>query len=145
MYFKSELGQYQFERYVLDVAIKTLEKGGTASSLDAYQFLSPVDAWCFPKYPSKTVILPPDMNLLNELKKFIEVNETFLRESNCWLGTWVNSHTKHCYLDITTSCKDLESAKQMAIDISIKDGRKIVAIYNSKLEQTVYLWDEFRG
>lgn len=139
MYFKSELEQYQFERYVLDVAIKTLEKGGTASNLATYHFLSPVDAWRFPKYPSKTVILPPDKNLLSELKKFIEANEAFLREPDCWLGTWINPHTKHYYLDITTSCKELEHAKRTAIGISKKEGRKIVAIYNSKLEQTVYL------
>lgn len=85
------------------------------------------------------MILPPDVCLSLELKNFIEVNETYLRESECWLGTWINPHTKHFYLDVTTSCWDLEIARQAAIDISLKEGRKIVAIYNSKREQTVYL------
>ncbi|MCD4753988.1 MAG: hypothetical protein K8R40_13035 [Anaerolineaceae bacterium] len=142
MHFKTWLEEYYFERYVLDVAIATLEKGGTASRIDTYQFLTPVNAWRFPKYPSKTVILPPDVCLSVELEKFIGANETYLREPGCWLGTWINPHTKNYYLDISTSCKDLEKARQTAIDISIKEGRKIVAIYNSKLAQTVYLWNE---
>jgi len=144
MHFKTQLEKYRFERYVLDVAIATLEKGMSASKLDTYQFLAPVDAWGFPKYPSKTVILPPDASLREELERFIAVNEMYLREPDCWLGTWINPHTKHFYLDITTSCEDLEKARQVAMDISTREGRKIVAIYNSKLERTVYLWDDFR-
>jgi len=145
MQFKTLLEELCFERYVLDVAIATLERGMTASKLDTYQFLPPVDAWGFPKYPGRTVILPPDANLLEELRRFIEANETYLREPGCWLGTWVNPHTRHCYLDITTSCKDMEKARKMAMDLSAKEGRRIVAIYNSKLDQTVYLWNDFQG
>ena len=141
MHFKTQLEEYYFERYVLDVAIATLEKGGSASKIDTYQFLSPVDAWRFPKYPSKTVILPHNVCLSVELEKFINMNESYLREPECWLGTWINPQTQHFYLDISTSCEDLEKAQQTAIDISGKEGRQIVAIYNSKLEQTVYLQD----
>ena len=139
MHFKTQLEEYHFERYILGVAIATLENGGSASKIDTYQFLTSVDTWRFPKYPGKTVILPPDVCLTLELEKFIRTNEIYLQEPECWLGTWINPRTKQYYLDISTSCKDLEIARKTAIEISLKAGRKIVAIYNSELEQTVYL------
>ncbi|MCD6476507.1 MAG: hypothetical protein J7K85_09665, partial [Anaerolineaceae bacterium] len=139
MRFKTQLEENCFARYIQDVVVSTLENGGSASRIDTYQLLKPEDVWRFPKYPGKTAILPPDVCLSVELEKFIEVNGTYLREPECWLGTWINPQTKHCYLDITTGCKNLEKAQQAALDISKKEGRKIVAIYNSKLEQIVYL------
>lgn len=144
MRFRTQLEQHYFEKYVLEVAIATLEKGVTASKLDTYQFLAPVDAWGFPKYPGQTVILPPEANLVSALKAFIAENEVYLRETDCWLGTWINPETGECYLDITTSCPDLDEARRMAREISQYEGRKIVALYNSKREQSVYLWDDVR-
>jgi hypothetical protein len=143
--FRTQLERYHFEKYVLEVAIATLEKGGTASKLDTYQFLAPVDAWEFPKYPGKTVILPPDADLVGALKAFIGENEVYLRETGCWLGTWVNPETRECYLDITTSCRDLDEARRVARGISQREGRKIVALYNSKRKRMVYLWDDVRS
>lgn len=145
MDFKAQIEKFLFERYILDVAITTLEKGGSASRPETFQFLQPTDVWRFPKYPGKTVILPPDADLLEGIKQFIELNQAHLQESDCWLGTWINPHSKHCYLDISTSRSDLEDSRQAALAISEKEGRKIVAMYNSKLEQTVYLGDDFRG
>lgn len=139
MRFQSRLARYYFEKYILEVAIATLEKGGTASKLDTYQFLPPVDAWEFPKYPGKTAILPPETDLVEELRNFISVNETLLKESDCWLGTWINSQTKHFYFDITTSRNDLDEARKTALEIGEREGRKIVALYNSKQDKTVYL------
>lgn len=49
MHLKTQLEKYYFERYVLDVAIATLENGGSASKIDTYQFSTPVDAWEIPK------------------------------------------------------------------------------------------------
>jgi len=145
MRFETQLETYYFKRYILEVAIATLEQGMTASKLETYRFLPPVDAWGFPKYPGRTVILPPGADLSEELVKFVEANEPHLREPDCWLGTWINPHTQHCYLDITTSCRCLEEARRVAMELSTKGGRKIVAIYNAKLDETVYLWDDFRG
>jgi hypothetical protein len=139
MQLKSQLAQYYFDKYVLEVAIATLEAGITASKLETYEFLAPIDAWGFPKYPSKTAILPPKADLINELKKFISANERFLREPDCWLGTWINPQTQHFYLDITTSCHDLNEAGRTALEISQREGRRIVALYNSKRNETVYL------
>jgi len=139
MQFQSQLARYYFEKYVLEVAIVTLEKGVTASKLDTYQFLSAVDAWGFPKHPGKTVILPPDADLVSELKNFITTNESLLRETDCWLGTWINPQTQHCYLDITTSHPDLNEARRIALEISDREGRRIVALYNSKQNKTIYL------
>jgi hypothetical protein len=139
MEFQSQLAQYYFEKYVLEVAIATLEQGVAASKLDTYQFLPPVDAWGFPKYPSKTAILSPAVDLVGELKNFIAANETFLREVDSWLGTWINPRTQHFYLDITTSHHDLNEAKKMALEIGNREGRSIVALYNSKRNETIYL------
>jgi hypothetical protein len=127
---------------VLDVAIKTLEQGGIASRIESYQFLPPIDAWSFPKYPGKTVILPPNVDLAEEIKKFIIAHESYLKEADCWLGTWINPQTKHYYLDLITSRRELEEARKVAIETSLREGRKIVALYNSGRDQIVYLWDE---
>ena len=139
MHFTTSLDQWYFERYILDVAIATVEKGTVASKLGTYQLLPPIDAWGFPKYPGKTAILSPEIDLLAELRIFIETNETYFKEEDCCLGTWINPHTKHYYLDVTTSCADLDEARQAAKTISVKEGRKIIALYNSKSEMTVYL------
>jgi hypothetical protein len=79
------------------------------------------------------------VNLTDELKNFILANEPFLREPDCWLGTWVNPQTEQFYLDIVTSCDDFDEARKLALDFSHREGRKIVAIYNAKREQTIYL------
>ena len=132
---------YSFERYVLDVAIATLQYGITTSNIDSYQFLEPVDAWGFPKYPGRTAIVPPGEDLATALKRFIFDNGSSLREPDAWLGTWINPQTDHYYLDITTSYQDFDEAKQIAIEIGEKEGRRIVALYNSRRQETVYLKD----
>lgn len=139
MQFRSQLARCHFENYVLEIAIATLENGGSASRLDGYELLLPADAWEFPKYPARTVILPPDADLVEELKTFISANEAFLREPDCWLGTWINPQTGCFYLDITTSHADRDEAGRMALAVSRRDGRRIVAIYNSKRGETVFL------
>jgi hypothetical protein len=66
-------------------------------------------------------------------------NEPLLGETDCWLGTWINPQTQHCYLDITTSHPDLNEARRIALEISDREGRRIVALYNSKQNKTIYL------
>lgn len=135
------LKSYYFEKYLLEVAIATLEKGMSASKLNTYHFLAPIDAWGFPKYPGKTAILPPECDLLEELRAFIARNRPFLLEADSWLGTWIHPVTQQYYLDVTTSRVDLEDARREAIARSQQEGRQIVALYNSYRDQTVYLWD----
>ena len=139
MQFQSPLERDRFEKYIQDVAFATLQNGGTASKLNGNRLLPPMDVWQFPKYPGRTLILPPEANLTEELKHFILANESFLREPDCWLGTWINPKTRCFYLDITTGCADLETARQIALEISEREGRRIVAIYNSMRRETVYL------
>ena len=139
MKFGTLLEHYQFDRYVLDICIATLEQGGVTSKLDTFQFVSTVDAWALPKYPDKTVILPPDVDLQQELVAFIQTNEFWLRQSECWLGTWIEPHTRYIYLDITSLCSYLEEAMHEAATLNQQARRKIVALYNFKRDQTVYL------
>jgi hypothetical protein len=98
-----------------------------------------MDVWAFPKYPSKTAILPQDVPLIEALRDFILANELFLREPDCWLGTWIHPQTHEFYLDIATSCAELNLARQMTFEASQREGRRIVAIYNSKHKETIYL------
>ena len=139
MQFQSQLAQDQFETYILELANQTLERAGTVSRVDTRQFLPPTDDWQFPKYPNKTVILPPGVDLAEELRKFIQANEHLLREPGCWLGTWIHPQTHYFYPDIATSVLDLEEARNMALEIGGREGRKIVAIYNSARNEIVYL------
>jgi len=65
-----------------------------------------------------------------------------LRESNCWLGTWINPDTGDCYLDMTALYFCLEDAKREAIALSKRAQRKIVALYDFQHGRSLYLWDE---
>jgi hypothetical protein len=139
MKFGTFLERYRFDRYVLDICIATLEQGGVTSKLDTFHFVSTVDAWALPKYPDKTVILSPDVDLRQELVAFIQENEFWLRQPDCWLGTWIEPLTRNVYLDITSLCPYLEDAVRKAATLNQQARRKIVALYNFKRAQTVYL------
>ena len=130
------------DEYILRVAAETIKNGGSASRLNAETFLPPVDVWSFPKYPSRTEILPATIDLAAELRKFVIQNESFLNEADCWLGTWINPRSGEYYLDIATGIADFSKACETAKRISIEDGRKIVAIFNAKRNENIYLWDE---
>ena len=131
-----------FESYIRQVARMTLEQGGTASKPETGEFLPPRDSWSFPKYPQRTIILPPEADLVKGIEEFVSENEAYLKETDCWLGTWINPRTGCYYLDIATSCDDLERACGIARETSLREGRKIVALYNSKRAQIHYLWDD---
>jgi hypothetical protein len=139
MQFRTRLEQYTFEKYILEVSIATLERGGVTTNPHTYQFLAPIDAWGLPKYPGKTAILPPEANIAEELIRFIQVNNRQLQEPDVWLGTWINPYTKYCHLDMTTIYPTLEEAMREASLRSMQESRTIVAIYNFKQNQTVYL------
>lgn len=128
-----------FEIYLETVIARTLQNGGTASKPSSCEFLPVQDLWCFPKYPSKTAIHPPSVNLLDELRNFITKNEVPLNEDDCWLGTWINPQTGEYYLDIATGIEDLETAKEIAIQAGKAEGRQIVAMFNPKKNETVFL------
>ena len=117
----------------------TLERGWAVSSPETGAFLQPTDAWGFPKYPDRTVIVPPDADLVGALEAFIRSNASLLGKANCWLGTWVHLETKHVYLDITTSWDDLDKALRVADRTNAASRRKIIAVCNSALDKTVYL------
>lgn len=136
---------HRFDAYIREIAEATTERGCVASQLDTLRLLPPVDEWGFPKYPDRTVILPPDADLVVGLRRFVAANETLLREPDCCLGTWIDPGTLHCYLDITTSRANLADARRAAEDAGEKNGRKIVALYNSKRGELVYLRDDVCG
>ena len=129
----------RFEKYILEIAAATLEHGGVAFDLNTHRFLPPRDTWSFPKYPARTTILPPDVDLVAALEAFIEGNGPFLCEPDCWLGTWVHPRTGHFYLDVATACDDLDQARSMALAAGACEGRQIVALYNAGRQETVYL------
>jgi hypothetical protein len=136
---RTYLERCYFEKYLLDVAIATLEHGGVTSKVDTFQFLDSIDAWGLPKYPGRTVILTPEADIVEELRLFIQANHSDLLESDAWLGTWVDPLSQRYYLDITIICPFLEEAKREALERSQQAGRTVVALYNFKRNQTVYL------
>ena len=125
--------------YLERVSELTLEQGWAVSNSVTKEFLHQADAWGFPKYPDRTVILPPDADLIEALGSFIVANAVHLQEANCWLGTWVQPRTGDIYLDITTSCKDLHETLRVTARINATSKRRIIAVYNSSLDKTVYL------
>jgi hypothetical protein len=139
MQFATPLERYYFEKYVLEVCIATLERGGATSKLNTYEFVSPIDAWGIAKYPGKTAILPPEANLPQEITAFIHTNKGYLQQPDCWFGTWIDPCTGNCYLDITAIYPCLEEARREAVALSQNAQRRIVALYNFKYGQTHYL------
>src|SRR5215471_14716641 len=118
MSFKNQetwLEYYRFEKYLLDLCIVTLERGGVTSKMLTRQFLPPIDAWCVPRYPEKTLILPPEANLLAELRAFVQQNHAPLQETDAWLGTWINPFTRCCHLDVIELYPDLDAARREAL------------------------------
>ena len=142
MQFADLLETYSFEKYVLEICIATIEHGGATSKLDTYCFVSATEAWGVPRHPDKTAILPPGRNLVQEIKHFIAANETYLREPNSWLGTWIDPYTGNCYLDITTIYTCLGVAVREAIALSQQAQRRIIALYDFKHAQPLYLRDQ---
>lgn len=128
-----------WQAHLKKIANATLQEGGTAFDLHTCQFLLPRDVWSFPKYPGQTRILPHETDLVSALQDFITANESFLREPFCWLGTWIHPATSEFYLDVATGCEDLQEAIELALETSERDGRRIVALYNSQQKRTVYL------
>jgi hypothetical protein len=129
------------DEYLKKVAEATRKNGGTASKPKTRTFLPAMDVWSFPKYPARTAILPPTVNLVDEIRRFILQNETYLNEGDCWLGTWIHPQTREFYLDIATGVADLEKARETAIKVGVEDGRRIVAIFNARRNETVFLWE----
>lgn len=125
--------------YLEKVEALTLERGWAVSRPKTGSFLGPTDAWGFPKYPDRTVIVPPDADLAAALAAFTSANAVFLDEPNCWLGTWVHPGTGEVYLDVTTSRRALGEVLEVTAQINARSERKIIAVYNSALDETVYL------
>jgi hypothetical protein len=142
MRFDKILERCYFEKYVLDVSIATLERGGVTSNISTYQFLTSTDAWAVPKYPDKTIRVIPDEYLMQKIVQFIRTNESLLKEPDCWLGTWVDPYTSICHLDITTLYPCLEDARTQALSLNQRAKHAIIALYDCKQQQTVYLREE---
>lgn len=125
--------------YLEKVVTLTLEQGWAVSKPRTGTFLQPTDAWGFPRHPDETAILPPDADLKAALAAFVTANAALLDEPNCWLGTWVNPETNAIYLDVTTSCQTLGEVLEVTAEINARSRRKIIAVYNSALDETIYL------
>ena len=55
------------------------------------------------------------------------------------MGTWIDTEKGNCYLDITAIHLCLEEALREALLLSQSAQRKIVALYDFKREQPIYL------
>ncbi|MBN8580611.1 MAG: CZB domain-containing protein [Anaerolineae bacterium] len=128
-----------FEGYLVDIIEKTLSQGGTASKPSQCQFLPIRDLWSFPKYPARTVIVPDTVNLIEAVRNFITQNESLLNEEDCWLGTWLHPQTREVYFDVATGMQDLDTARDVAHQAGIREGRLVVAMYNPLQNETIYL------
>jgi len=128
-----------FERYLAEVARRTIQEGGSASKPSSCTFLPILDQWCFPKYPARTSILPATIDLVEELRKFISRNEAYLNEDDCWLGTWINPQSGEYYFDVSTGIEDQETAITSATQAGKEEGREVVALFNPKQNRTIFL------
>jgi hypothetical protein len=137
--FEHIVDQYRFEKYVLEVAIATLERGGVTSRVDTYQFFTPTDAWGVPKYPEKTQKVGLDSDFREEICSFIYRHWGALTEPDSWLGTWIDPATGMRHLDITIIYATLEEARREAQMRSRQSQQRILALYNFQSATTFFL------
>lgn len=116
-----------------------MQSGGASVDVKRQIIVQPQDYWMFPKYPSKTRIIPKTMDLKREIDKYLEDCKVQLHEKGVYFGIWLNPKTNEYYLDITMTVGEMKEAILVAKKISIDEGRKIVAIYNPLRNETVYL------
>ena len=126
-------------KFLKKVAETTHRRGWAVGDINTLTFLQTVDAWGFPLYPDETVILSETTDLYSELANFMEANGALLRQPEAWLGTWCHPKTSRIYLDVTTSLPDLDSAVSAVQTINSRSTRKIEAIYNSALNEALFL------
>lgn len=119
----------------------TLDHGGTTADLMTMRTLPAVDAWYFPRFPERTMIVPLT-DLAPSVHRFIGLHRDTLTDDNIWLGTWINPETRACYLDLITRNADQHEALKLARRYSRVGGRKIIAICNPRRRQTRQVWDE---
>ncbi|WP_432949452.1 hypothetical protein ACQPXM_16470 [Kribbella sp. CA-253562] len=131
------------EEMVERIVARTQEHGGATFSLVASAFAELESYWYFPKYPSRTRIVDPS-RLRSELLEFIQQNHEVCRESDVWIGTWLNPRSGRCYLDITMRMRDQDEAIARARLVSVAEARNVVTIYNPYLDRTEYVWDDVR-
>jgi len=112
---------------------------GVSVDIKTWKIIPRQDNWLFPKYPSKTRILPYGINLKSSIIEYLDNNTEWLLESDCFLGIWLNPKSKEFYFDITTTENNKDIAIQRAKKISVLEGRNIVAIYNPLKKKTIYL------
>lgn len=126
-------------KFLTTLLRKTFQFGGVTFKFSDKIFIDKIDTWIFPKYPSKTLIIPIKKISVNVLKFFIFKNYKQLCENNCYFGTWLNLKNNCVYLDINTSFVNKNLAIKIAKKISNTEKRNIVAIYNPKKNSTIYL------
>ncbi|MBC8163549.1 MAG: hypothetical protein H7Z42_20275 [Roseiflexaceae bacterium] len=131
--------RYSLHRHLRQIVLLTYRHGGVTARLEPAELLGAVDIWMFPKYPAKTVIVPPGRALMPAIRTFVQLHRAALCEHDAWLGTWVSPITGYWHIDIATGCSNLDEAQQQAFAYSARDGRTIVALYNLHQRRTVYL------
>ena len=142
MQIERHLERDLFEKVLWEIAIATLERGGVTFDLLTTSFLAPIDAWGLPRYPERTLILPPDACIAEGLRHFIQQNSSHLYAPEVWLGTWIHPQTNCCHLDITEIYPTLEEAQRIAHSRSLGRQQKILALYNFKHQRTLFLRHE---
>lgn len=131
------------ELMIAEVIERTIKAGGTTFDMGTQSFVTSINSWFYPKYPGITQIVPVS-ELDSVLAVFISSNKELLSEKNCYLGTWLNPESQRVYLDVTTYQSSLENALFEAREISEKQGRKIVTVYNPFLKETKYVWEDVK-
>jgi hypothetical protein len=121
------------------VVSNTVKHGGVTADVNSYSILSPQNVWYFPKYPSKTVIIPATSDLKSEILQFIEKYWQLLMANDCVFGVWLKPKTNQYYIDINTFTRLESDALSLAEKNSKAEGRSIVSIYNPQQNKTVYL------
>ncbi len=125
-------------RLIEQIVRTTLDHGGTTADLRTMRIHPAEDAWYFPRFPERTMIVALT-GLASSVSGFIEQHREALITGDLWLGTWINPESRKCYLDLITRSTDRQDALELARSYSRSGGRKIIAICNPLRRLTVDL------
>lgn len=94
------------------------------------------DRWYFPLLPDATeVVLADDLHY--RLDEFMLCHQKRLKETNVYLGVWLNPENDSYYLDINTAERSKPKAIQRAKSINSTSKRQILAMYNPQRDETI--------
>lgn len=116
------------KKLIKDIVIKTLENGGSTTSILTGEMNPESGFMCSLK---DCTIINIDQFNTSSIEEIIRDNRELLSQENIYLGTWVDNNK--VYIDISENITDIEEARAVGI------ARKQLAIFDCSRKEVITL------